>query len=75
MYRLTNELEKNCRGPNRKLPREESGSVTRRVVDKERGDRWKEIKGRDWTEKAVVTPGVFEEVKRDERLNKYACPR
>lgn len=32
------------------------------------------IKGRDWTEKAVVTPGVFEEVKRDERLNKYACP-
>lgn len=49
--------------------------MTRRVVDKERGDRWKEIKGRDWTEKAVVTPGVFEEVKRDERLNKYACPR
>lgn len=33
------------------------------------------IKGRDWTEKAVVTAGVFEEVKRDERLNKYACPR
>lgn len=65
-------MEKNCTVENGMgNSQERNGSRERWSIKKEEVETGGKNQRK---EKAVVTPGVFEEVKRDERLNKYACP-